>query len=105
MKQFNTMARSSIAKVKQLKARVLPPTAISPAELLTIRQSTVIGMDVHKHKITVAVLPPAAVEPTDGLEIENHPKAVARLANRLATKGNLILCMKRGRVATRSIGS
>ena len=96
MKQFNTITKSSMAKVKRLKARVLPPTAISPAELLAIRQSTVIGMDVHKHKITLAVLPAVAVEPTEGLEIENHPKAVARLANRLATKGNLIFVYEAG---------
>ena len=90
MKQSNTMTRSSIARVKKIKAKVLPPTAMSPTELLAIWQSTVVGMDVHQHKITVAVLPPAAVEPTEVLEIENHPKAVARMAHRLAARGTLI---------------
>jgi len=48
MKQSNTMTRSSIARVKKIKAKVLPPTAMSPAELRAAWQSTVIGMDVHK---------------------------------------------------------
>jgi transposase len=96
MKQSNTMTRSSIARVKKIKAKVLPPTAMSPTELLAIWQSTVVGMDVHQHKITVAVLPPAAVEPTEVLEIENHPKAVARMAHRLATRGTLIFVYEAG---------
>ena len=96
MKQSNTMTRSSIARVKKIKAKVLPPTAMSPAELRAAWQSTVIGMDVHKQKITVAVLPPAAAEPTEVLEIENHPKTVARMARRLAARGTLIFVYEAG---------
>jgi transposase len=69
---------------------------MSGMELLTIRQSTVIGLDVHKQKITVAVLPPAEVHPTESWEIENHPKVVARMANRLAPRGKLIFVYEAG---------
>jgi transposase len=49
--------------------------------------STVVGLDVHKEKITVAVLPPRAPRPTEELTIENHPKAIARLVKRVAARG------------------
>lgn len=96
MKQSSMMIVSGINRGKRIRVAVLPPTAISPTELSTIRQSTVIGLDVHKQKITVAVLPPTAVHPTEGWEMENHPKAVARMANRLAPKGNLIFVYEAG---------
>ncbi len=44
--------------------------------------STVVGLDVHKDVITVAVLPWDAVRPPEVATIENHPKAIARLVNR-----------------------
>src|SRR5262249_38534304 len=81
---------------KRTMTVVLPPAAVSLTEQCTIWRSTVIGMDVHKQKITIAVLPPTAVHPTQSLEIENHPKAIARTAKLLATGGNLIFVYEAG---------
>ena len=96
MKQSSMMTMPSIKRVKRIKARVLPPTVMSVAELLAAQQSTVIGLDVHKEKITVAVLPPGVAYPTQSSEIENHPKVIARMANRLAPRGNLIFVYEAG---------
>lgn len=48
---------------------------------------TVVGMDVSKEKIAVAVLPSKMEQITEELMIENHPKAVEKLVKRLASKG------------------
>jgi len=61
-----------------------------------IQRSTVIGLDVHQQKITAAVLPPAAACPTESLEIENTPKAIARLVRRLGTTESLIFVYEAG---------
>jgi len=52
------------------------------------QSSTVVGLDVHKEKITVAILPPRAPRPSEVLTIENHPKAIARLVKRVAARGH-----------------
>lgn len=49
--------------------------------------TTVVGLDVHKATIVVAVLPSGAGRPTEVLTIENEPRAVERLVRRLATRG------------------
>jgi transposase len=56
----------------------------------------VVGLDVHKEKITAAVLPPRATRPTEVLTIENHPKAVARLVKRLAKQGHPLFVYEAG---------
>lgn len=48
--------------------------------------TTVVGLDVHKATIAVAVLPPAADRVTEALVIENRPQAVERLVRRLSAK-------------------
>jgi transposase len=48
------------------------------------RDAFVVGCDVHKKNITVAVLPPDAARPTETVTIENDPKAITRMVKRLA---------------------
>jgi transposase len=52
------------------------------------QSSTIVGLDVHKEKITAAVLPSRAARPTESLEIENDPKSIARFVKRLALRGD-----------------
>lgn len=96
MKQSSTVTRSSVGRKKITRVAAPPPTAITPTELLMIQRSTVIGLDVHQQKITAAVLPPAAACPTEPLEIENTPKAIARLVRRLGTTESLIFVYEAG---------
>jgi len=49
------------------------------------QDSTVVGMDVHKKNLTVAILPPGKARPVEVLTIENRAKAIARMATRLTT--------------------
>lgn len=58
--------------------------------------STVVGLDVHKKAITVAVLPPGAVRPEETLPIENHAQAIARVANRLRRAGQAVFVYEAG---------
>lgn len=51
--------------------------------------STVVGLDVHKKTIVAAVLPPGLNRATQTVMVENHPKAVEKLVNRLAAKGSV----------------
>ena len=60
------------------------------------QSSMVVGLDVHKEKITAAVLPPRATRPTEVLTIENHPKAIVRLVKRLANRGPSIFVYEAG---------
>lgn len=48
---------------------------------------TVVGLDVHKATIVVAVLLPGTGRPTEVLTIENEPRAVERLVRRLTARG------------------
>jgi len=50
------------------------------------QDSTVVGMDVHKKNLTVAILPPGKARPVEVVTIENRGKAIARLATRLTTR-------------------
>jgi transposase len=43
------------------------------------QDSTVVGLDVHKKNLTVAILPPGTTRPMEVLTIENHAKAIARM--------------------------
>jgi len=47
------------------------------------QDNTVVGLDVHKKEVTVAVLPPGATRPKEVSAIENHDKAITRLVKRL----------------------
>jgi transposase len=49
--------------------------------------TTVVGLDVHKDSIVAAALPPDSGRPTETIRLENQPRAVERLARRLAGKG------------------
>ncbi len=49
--------------------------------------TTVVGLDVHKASIVAAVLPYGRNEVTEKLSIENHPKAVEKLVNRITRHG------------------
>ena len=60
------------------------------------QNSTVIGLDVHKKEITVAVLPSAAARPEEVLTIENHTNAIARLAKRLSRNGQVVFVYEAG---------
>ncbi len=60
------------------------------------QSTTVIGCDVHKEKITVAVLPPGATRPTEVLTVENDPKAIARFVKRVADRGHPIFVYEAG---------
>lgn len=49
--------------------------------------TTVVGLDVHKASIVAAVLPYGRSEVTEKLSIENHPKAIEKLVNRITRHG------------------
>lgn len=49
--------------------------------------TTVVGLDVHKESVVAAVLPYGHNEVTEKLTIENHPKAIEKLVNRLTRQG------------------
>lgn len=48
---------------------------------------TVVGLDVHKKTIVAAVLPAGSGQVSETVTIENYPKAVEKLVNRLAARG------------------
>lgn len=60
------------------------------------QDSTVIGLDVHKKEITVAVLSPGAARPDEVLTIENHTKAIVRLAQRLTRHNQAVFVYEAG---------
>jgi len=49
--------------------------------------TTVIGLDVHKESIVAAVLPYGRNDVTEQISLENHPKAIEKLVNRLMRQG------------------
>ena len=49
--------------------------------------TTVVGLDVHKNSIVAAVLPAGSDSVTERVTIENNPKTLARMVNRIAGKG------------------
>lgn len=49
--------------------------------------TTVVGLDVHKNSIVAAVLPAGADSVTERVTIENNPKTLAKMVNRIAGKG------------------
>jgi len=60
------------------------------------QDSTVVGLDVHKKQITVAVLSPGAVRPDEVLTIENHAQAIVRLAKRLTSTSAAVFVYEAG---------
>lgn len=54
------------------------------------QSSTVVGLDVHKDTITVAVLPVGADRIAETTRIENHPKAIEKLVQRLKARYGLL---------------
>jgi transposase len=49
--------------------------------------TTVVGLDVHKESIVAAVLPQGHNDVTEKVSIENHPKAIEQLVNRIMRQG------------------
>lgn len=49
--------------------------------------TTVVGLDVHKNSIVAAVLPAGSDSVTERVTIENTPKTLAKMVQRLAAKG------------------
>lgn len=49
--------------------------------------TTVVGLDVHKESIVAAVLPCGRNEVTEKVNIENNPKAIEKLVNRMTRQG------------------
>ena len=49
--------------------------------------TTVVGLDVHKASIEAAVLPQGSDHVTERVSIENHPKTIEKLVQRLAARG------------------
>jgi transposase len=49
--------------------------------------TTVVGLDVHKESVVAAVLPYGHKDVTEQVSIENNPKAIEKLINRLARQG------------------
>lgn len=49
--------------------------------------NTIVGLDVHKANIAVAVLPISAEQATESFMMVNDPKAIAKLVQRIASKG------------------
>jgi len=54
------------------------------------QDSTVVGLDVHKDTITVAVLPVGADRIAETTRIENHPRAIETLVQRLRARYGLM---------------
>lgn len=57
---------------------------------------TVGGLDVHKKNLTVAILPPGAARPAAVLTVENHAKAIARLAKRVIRTTHAVFVYEAG---------
>jgi len=49
--------------------------------------TTVVGLDVHKETIVAAILPYGHKDVTEKVSIENHPKAIEKLVNRVTRQG------------------
>jgi len=60
------------------------------------QHSTVIGLDVHKETITVAILPRDAARPQEILTIENHTRAIERLVKRLTQRNEVVFVYEAG---------
>lgn len=60
------------------------------------QDSMVVGLDVHKASVVVAILPPTAARPTETLTIENRPPAIARLVTRVAPHGRVMFVYEAG---------
>lgn len=62
--------------------------------MLTIK--IVVGLDVHKKTIVVAVLYPGMEQVSERLTIENTPEAIQKLVQRLAAQGPVVFCYEAG---------
>jgi transposase len=60
------------------------------------QDSTVVGLDVHKKNLTVAILPPDAARPAAVLTIENHAKAIDRMARRVTRTSPVVFVYEAG---------
>ena len=60
------------------------------------QHSTVIGLDVHVERITVAILPPNAMRPEETSTIENHARAIERLVKRLTKNREAVFVYEAG---------
>ena len=58
--------------------------------------STVIGLDVHKETISVAILPPGAERVVDTMKIPNTSTALEQLVRRLVPRGPLAFVYEAG---------
>jgi transposase len=62
--------------------------------MLTIK--IVIGLDVHKKMIAVAVLYPGMEQVSERLTIENTPETIRKLVERLSAQGPVVFCYEAG---------
>lgn len=58
--------------------------------------NTVVGLDVHKDTLTVAVLPPNAERVSQTMQIRNDPMAISQLVRRLTPHGPLAFVYEAG---------
>ena len=49
--------------------------------------TTVVGLDVHKESVVAAVLPYGHTDVIEQVSVENHPKAIEKLVNRVTRQG------------------
>ena len=57
---------------------------------------TVVGLDVSKKMLAVAVLPPGTDRIRENKMIENHPKVIEKEVRRLATGGPVVVVYEAG---------
>jgi transposase len=57
---------------------------------------TIVGLDVHKATVVAAILPPTAAHPTQTVTIENSPKAIERLVQRVPADGRVVFVYEAG---------
>lgn len=61
-----------------------------------IENTTIVGLDVHKKTVVAAILPPRAARPTQTVTIENGPKPIERLVQRVSGEGRVIFVYEAG---------
>lgn len=58
--------------------------------------STVVGLDVHKKTIVTALLPPGSERVVEQQTLENAPKAIEKMATRVAQRGPVVFVYEAG---------
>lgn len=52
-----------------------------------MRDCNTVGLDVHKKMIVAGILPPGSGRKAEKVRFENHPKAIEKFVNRVASRG------------------